>query len=95
MSPTALPCIPEADYPRFQRIIPELQQTTYQEWADEHRKAVAYRRSRNGTSEITFSPEEFEAWLKRNGTPAHLELLWVYAEEKAEHMAQPMKMRLS
>jgi hypothetical protein len=75
--------IAEGDYPAFQRMIPELLHTAYDEWVDDHQKALAYRRQRNGFVEISFSPEEFDGWLKVNGEAAHMELLWVYAEEKA------------
>jgi hypothetical protein len=83
MPPSPLPLIAERDYPAFQRIIPELLHTSYGEWIDDHEKSVAYRRSRNGFSEIPVSASDFEGWLKANAKPAHLELLWVFAEETA------------
>lgn len=81
MAPTALPQITEADFALFQRIIPELQNTSYDEWADEHRRAVAYRTPRNGSTDVPVSPHAFEEWLRSTQQPAHLELLWVYAED--------------
>lgn len=68
-------------------MIPELQNDSYEEWIDEHRKAVAYRRQRNGSTDIPVSPEEFDGWLKETNQAAHLELLWVYAEDKAARLA--------
>ena len=83
MSPSALPWFEEADYPRFQQMIPELKNDSYAEWVEEHRKAVAYRRPRNGSRDIPVSPHEFAAWLRETDQEAHLELLWVFAETKA------------
>jgi hypothetical protein len=88
MSPSPLPWIEEADYPRLQQMIPELQHDSYSEWIDEHRKAVAYRRPRNGSTDVPVSPAEFDGWLKDTKQVAHLELLWVYAEDKAARLAQ-------
>jgi hypothetical protein len=70
-------------------MIPELQNDSYSEWVDEHKKAVAYRRPRNGSTDIPVSPEEFDGWLKATKQAAHLELLWVYAEGKAADLARP------
>jgi hypothetical protein len=89
MSPSVLPWFEEADYPRFQRMIPELQNDSYSEWIDEHTRAVAYRRTRNGSRDISISPDEFDEWLKTTKQAAHLELLWVYAEYKAARLPQP------
>ena len=83
MPPSVLPRIGEADYPRFQQMIPELQVVTYSEWSDDHKKAIAYRQTRNGAKEIAVLPEEFDSWLKKDRQKAHLELLWVFAESKA------------
>jgi hypothetical protein len=83
MPPSALPWFEEADYPRFQQMIPELRNDSYSEWIEEHRKAVAYRRPRNGSRDIVISPKEFADWLEETQQEAHLELLWVYAEAKA------------
>ncbi len=80
MPPSVLPLIKDADYPQFQRLIPELAKVTYAEWKDDHQKATAYRRSRNGSTDVQVSPDEFGAWLKATGQAAHLELLWQYAE---------------
>ena len=88
MSASALPLISERDYPTFQRMIPELLHTVYEEWIEDHQKAIAYRRSRNGFVEVPFSPEEFEFWLKSKGEAAHLELLWAFAEAKAAELAR-------
>ena len=88
MSPSALPWIEEADYPRFQRMIAELQKTTYEEWTDDHKRAVAYRHPRNGSTNVPMSPDEFSAWLKENNKAAHMELLWVFAEDKAAGLVQ-------
>jgi hypothetical protein len=93
MPPSALPLISQRDFPRFQQIIGELVQTPYEEWADDHAKAIAYRLSRNGYMEIPVLPEEFEAWLTQTNQAAHLELLWVFAEEKAEHATAPTSRR--
>jgi hypothetical protein len=76
MSPSALPLISARDYPGFQQMIAELRQTEHEEWLDDHAKAIAYRRSRNGSVEIPVSPDEFDGWLKETGQPCHLELLW-------------------
>jgi trehalose-6-phosphate synthase len=84
MIPSPLPLISKQDYPRFQQMIRELLDTTYEEWCDDHARSVAYRRSRNGSSEVSISPDEFAACLKENQMVAHLELLWAFAEAKAE-----------
>ncbi len=89
MPPSALPFISQRDYPRFQQIIGELVQTSYEEWADDHAKSVAYRRTRNGYMEVPILPYEFEGWLKQTSQASHLELLWVFAEENAEPVANP------
>ena len=83
MSPSALPLISERDYPAFQRMIQELIHTSYEEWLVDHQKAIAYRRPRNGFTEIPVSPEEFDSWLKANKEMVHLEMLWAFAEDKA------------
>lgn len=88
MSPSTLPLISEADFPGFQRIIRELDQVSYHEWVDDHVKAVAYRRSRNGSLEIPIAPAEFDLWLKERGMSPHLELLWICAEDKAKGISQ-------
>ncbi len=88
MSPSALPLISEQDYPIFQRMIGELRQTSYEEWHEDHTKAIAYRRSRNGFVEIGLSPDEFGKWLTDNNKTGHLELLWEFAEDKAERLAR-------
>jgi hypothetical protein len=88
MSPSALPLISERDYPKFQQIIGELRQTPYDEWMEDHAKSIAYRRARNGFTEICVSPDEFDFWLKENNKTSHLELLWAFAEDKAEQLAQ-------
>ena len=93
MLPSALPFISQRDYPRFQRIIGELVQTTYEEWAEDHAKSTAYRRSRNGYTEVPVLPDEFEGWLKQNRLAAHLELLWAFAEEMAERAPEPAHSR--
>jgi hypothetical protein len=90
MSPSVLPWFEEADYAWFQRMIPELQNDSYAEWMDEHSRAVAYRRTRNGSRDIAISPDEFDEWLKATQQAAHLELLWVYAEDKAARLPQPI-----
>jgi hypothetical protein len=87
MPPSALPWIEETDYPRFQRVIAELQHTSYEEWAEDHRKAVAYRTPRNGSTDIPVSPDQFDLWLKQTQQAPHMELLWVYAEEKAAQLS--------
>jgi hypothetical protein len=84
MSPSALPLISQSDYPAFQQIIRELAYTSYQEWAEDHAKSVAYREARNGSREIPISPAEFQRWLDVNRQTAHLELLWVCAEDLAK-----------
>jgi len=84
MVPSALPLISKHDYPRFQQMIRELLNIHYEEWCDDHARSVAYRRTRNGSREIPISPDEFAAWLTDNQTAAHLELLWTFAEAKAE-----------
>ena len=81
MSPSPLPLI--TDYPAFQRMIRELAQVDYQEWCDDHRKAITYRRTRNGSVEIPVSPQAFAEWLADKQAEAHLELLWAYVEDKA------------
>jgi hypothetical protein len=88
MVPSALPLISKHDYLRFQQMITELLATPYEEWRDDHAKSIAYRRSRNGSREISISPDEFAAWLKDNQTAAHLKLLWTFAEAKAERTAK-------
>jgi hypothetical protein len=80
MTPTTLPWIRADDFPRLQQIIPELQNTTFAEWQEDHEKAVAYRRPRNGSAMIPVVPSGFAEWLGKTGQTAHLELLWVYAE---------------
>jgi hypothetical protein len=84
MSPTALPLISASDYPAFQLIIPELKQTTFEEWQEDHVRAVAYRKGRNGSQDIPVSPAEFRRWLELNRTAPHLELLWACAEDIAK-----------
>jgi hypothetical protein len=86
MSPSALPLISERDYPAFQRIIPELLNTTFGEWLDDHQRSIAYRQSRNGFAEIPVRADEFEGWLKDSKQLAHLELLWAFAEDKATRL---------
>jgi hypothetical protein len=88
MPPSALPLISEADYPGFQRMIPELDQVSYDEWSQDHLKAIAYRKSRNGSQEIAISPGEFDMWLRQNKMEAHLELLWACVEDKATQPAR-------
>jgi hypothetical protein len=83
MTPSCLPLIIESHYPGFQRMIKELMHVSYQEWREDHVKAVAYRRSRNGSREVPIAPEEFDSWLKKNGLEAHLELLWSCIEDMA------------
>jgi hypothetical protein len=84
MPPTALPWIEEPDFPRFQRLIAELRHMSFEEWADDHRRAAAYRVPRTGSTNIPVRPDEFEAWLKQTRQVAHMELLWTFAEEIAE-----------
>jgi hypothetical protein len=84
MPASPLPLISATDYPGFQRLIPELQQMSYEEWAQDHDKAVAYRRTRNGSQDIPISPAEFEMWLKQHQLSAHLELLWACVEDRAK-----------
>ncbi len=79
---SALPLLAESDYTRFQQLIAELRHMSYEEWADDHRKAVAYRIPRNGYTEVTILPTDFEQWLQQTKQEAHMELLWVYAETK-------------
>ena len=68
MTPSCLPLISETDYPGFQRRIKELIDVSYQEWRQDHHKAVSYRRSRNGSREVAITPVEFElCGLKRIG----------------------------
>ncbi len=88
MGPSILPLIAEVDYAAFQRMIAELIAVSYQEWQDDHLKAIAYRRSRNGSREVAISPQEFEWWLRENRMAAHLELLWACVEDKAKRPAQ-------
>jgi hypothetical protein len=38
--------------------------------------------------EIPVSPDEFDFWLKETGQPCHLELLWAFAEAKAELLSR-------
>jgi hypothetical protein len=83
MSPSALPLIAESEYPAFQRLVPELMQTSFEDWLDDHKKAIAYRKARNGFVEVPLSAEGFSTWLPAQETSPHLELLWVYAEEIA------------
>jgi hypothetical protein len=90
MLPSALPLISQTDYAVFQRMIPELDQIPYDEWSDDHVKAVAYRKSRNGSQEIAISPQEFEMWLKHHQVEAHLELLWACVEDKAKQPVSAM-----
>ena len=87
MPPSALPLISQTDYAVFQRMIPELDQSPYDEWSDDHVKAVAYRKPRNGSQEIAISPQEFSMWLKQHGMEAHLELLWACVEDKVKQPA--------
>ncbi len=91
MVPSILPWIAAADYPAFQRMIHDLRSVSYEEWADDHTKAVAYRKTRNGSQEVRVSPAEFDWWLKENKQTAHMELLWVCAENKAARGAIPLK----
>jgi hypothetical protein len=83
MPPSALPLIEETDYPRFQRVIAELRHMPFEEWAEDHRRAAAYRLPRNGSTNVPVLPDEFDLWLKQTKQVAHMELLWTYAEEKA------------
>ncbi len=83
MPPSVLPLIREPDYARFQQMIPELQTVSYAEWRDDHQKAVAYRKTRNGSKNVPVSPAAFDEWLRVNRWAAHLELLWAYAERMA------------
>ncbi len=87
MAPSALPFIGETAYPQFQRMIPELRDISYEEWTEDLRKAAAYRKPRNGSTEIPVSPDEFDEWLTTNKNTAHLELLWAYVEGKAAGFA--------
>jgi hypothetical protein len=87
--PSCLPLIRETDYPGFQRMINELMQVTYEEWQQDHAKAVSYRNSRNGSREIPITPSEFDAWLKKHRLDAHLELLWSCVEEMADAPVHP------
>ena len=82
MSPSALPLIAEDAYPSFQRLIPELLHTTYEEWLSDHRTSIAYRQSRNGSTEIPVHLDEFDRWLKEHREAPHLELLWAFAEDR-------------
>jgi hypothetical protein len=83
MIPSPLPWISKADYPAFQRLIRELLNTSYEEWRSEHQKAVAYRQSRNGSTDIPVSPGELVDWLLQRRMAPHLEMLWEFAEAKA------------
>ena len=65
-------------------MITELMHTTYEEWQEDHTKAVSYRKSRNGSREIAITPADFDAWLKRNRQKPHLELLWSCVEDMAD-----------
>jgi hypothetical protein len=85
MTPSCLPLISEADYSGFQLMIKELMPVSYQEWRQDHHKAVSYRQSRNGSREVAITPAEFDSWLKQNRLDdAHLELLWSCVEDMAE-----------
>ena len=84
MTPSCLPLISETDYTGFQRMIKELMHVSYQEWQQDHAKAVSYRKSRNGSREISVTPAEFDAWLKRHRLDPHLELLWSCVEDMAD-----------
>ncbi len=84
MTPSCLPLISETDYPGFQRRIKELIHVSYQEWRQDHHKAVSYRQSRNGSREVAITPVEFDSWLKKNRLDAHLELLWSCVEDMAD-----------
>jgi hypothetical protein len=64
-------------------MIRELAQVDYQEWCDDHRKAVTYRSSRNGSVEVPVSPQAFAQWLAEKQAEAHLELLWAYVEDQS------------
>jgi hypothetical protein len=90
MPPSILPLISEHDYPAFQRRISDLVHISYDEWMDGHARAIAYRRLRNGSSEVTVSPDEFDLWLKTHRKTAHMELLWVCAEDKAARLMRPV-----
>jgi len=83
MTPSCLPLINEADYPSFQRMIEELMDVSYEEWQQDHHKAVSYRRSRNGSREVAITPAQFDSWLKKHRLDAHLELLWSCVEDMA------------
>jgi hypothetical protein len=85
MTPSCLPLISETDFPSFQRMIPELMHVSYQEWQQDHAKAVSYRKSRNGSREVAITPAEFGSWLKKNRLDAHLELLWSCVEDMADN----------
>ena len=89
MTPSCLPLISETDYSGFQRMIKELMHVSYQEWQQDHRKAVSYRKSRNGSREVAITPAEFASWLKKNGLDAHLELLWSCVEDMAVSQLAP------
>lgn len=84
MTPSCLPLINEADYSSFQRMIEELMDVSYEEWQQDHHKAVSYRRSRNGSREVAITPAQFNSWLKKHRLDAHLELLWSCVEEMAD-----------
>jgi hypothetical protein len=83
MTSAILPWIREDDFSRLQQIIPELQNTTFEEWQEDHKKAVTFRQSRNGSVLIPVVPDAFAEWLTTTGQSPHLELLWVYAEAVA------------
>jgi hypothetical protein len=85
--PSCLPLISEADYSGFQKMIGELMNISYQEWQQDHHKAVSYRKSRNGSREVAITPAEFDSWLRKNKLDAHLELLWSCVEEKADSLS--------
>jgi hypothetical protein len=91
MTPSCLPLIKESDYPAFQRMIRELMHVSYQEWRDDHLKAVAYRQSRNGSREIALTPDAFDFWLKQNRLEAHLELLWSCVEDISENLQERVR----
>ena len=91
MPPSILPLISEEEYPGFQHLIPEITAVTYEEWQQDHNKAVAYRKTRNGSQEVPISAQDFDWWLKQNRLEAHLELLWVYVEDLAKRGATPTR----
>lgn len=91
MIPSALPLVAKSDFPAFQQLIRELLAMSYDEWADDHRRAVAYRQSRNRSIDIPVRPDEFAEWLKNNDQIAHLEMLFAYAEYKAASVSRPAR----